>query len=433
MNKILQNFAADSKVLLSTPAAEKSLKLLAFIFAIFSTLGVSIGIPFSGDNAYYIILTLSLLFLIYKGGIKISTPFVALYSIILINILVVDIPDFFKPFQRAILFIMMTMTCSAAMDTDVSIRFRSYLFRYIIYCILIISVLSFFCFFMGINLMKSPFLANGTIENYQSRGGWFSGLTTHSMILGPISMISALTFYFLYQKRSDILYLTLFFVTTMSAVFSSSRASLLGLGIAIIVNLIFGKVVPKIRKRMVRILALSAILVIPISGVAFKGLMDKQTAREKQASGLNSRQGKFEYRLNEFKSSPILGVGFSAIDTTSGDQYDSRTGQIEPGTSHLAALSMTGILGFAAYLFILYAAFRNIKRGVTLHSRFLFSCFIALFVHAWFEGYIFAGGNYLALVYWLVIGLCIDDPKVVQMFRRRNKHSVTSKSIGHLR
>lgn len=427
MNKLLKRFFTDSRELLYTTDGRndnKSLSRLAMVFAIFAALGVSIGIPFSGDNAYYIILTISVLFIIYKGGFKISMPFAALYFIILVNVTIVDIPSFFKPFQRAMLFMMLTLVCSSAMPTAAAIIFRRYLFRYIIISMLIISVGSFFCFFLGINLMNIPKQVLDAYGGYESRGGWFSGLTSHSMMLGPISMMSALTFYFIYQKRSNNLYLLLFFMSAMSAVFSASRGSLFALGVAIVFNLIFGKVDARIRKRMIGILAASALLAIPIAGRAFKGVINKQESNEKSGSVFSSRQSKFNYRIEEFKSSPLFGVGFSAIDTTSGDNFLPANGTIEPGSSHLAVLSMTGLTGALAYLFILYKAYCNARSSRSLRSRFVLSCLIALFIHAWFEGYIFAGGNYMALVYWLVIGQCIDSPDIVRALSRGKKRVV---------
>lgn len=172
---------------------------------------------------------------------------------------------------------------------------------------------------------------------------------------------------------------------------------------------------------MIGLLVLSAILTIPIAGIAFKGVINKQENRNAQSTSLNSRQGKFDSRIEEFKSSPILGIGFSSVNPESGDA-DPITGRIEPGTSHLSVLSMLGLLGFAVYVAILYKAYANTRSVRTLHSRFVFSCFIAFFVHAWFEGYIFAAGGFLAFLYWLILGQCIDCPTAFKLLpRKKNK------------
>lgn len=421
MKKLLQRFFADSSAIFDTPVCDRNTKKMAFFFAIIALLGASIGIPFSDDLLYYGMLAGCLVFLLYKGGFKVSPPFIALYFVIILNILVSDIPPYFKPMQRVVIFMLLTLVCTSAMNTNIAVRFRAYLFQYTIYGLGIIAVGSFFCFFAGINLMASRADIMSDFEKYASTGGWFGGLASHSMMLGPIAMISALAFYFIYQKKTDKIFLILFFMSAMSAVFAASRAALLGLIIAIIYNLIFGKVNTLTRKRMIGLLVLSAILTIPIAGIAFKGVINKQENRNAQSTSLNSRQGKFDSRIEEFKSSPILGIGFSSVNPESGDA-DPITGRIEPGTSHLSVLSMLGLLGFAVYVAILYKAYANTRSVRTLHSRFVFSCFIAFFVHAWFEGYIFAAGGFLAYLYWLIIGQCIDCPYAFKLLpHKKNK------------
>ena len=421
MKKLLRHFFADSSAIFDTPGCDRSAKRMALIFSIIALLGASIGIPFSDDLLYYGMLAGCLVFLLYKGGFKVSPPFIALYFVIILNILVSDIPPYFKPMQRVVIFMLLTLVCTSAMNTNIAVRFRAYLFKYTIYGLAIIAVGSFFCFFAGINLMASRADIMSDFEKYASTGGWFGGLASHSMMLGPIAMISALAFYFIYQKKTDKIFLILFFMSAMSAVFAASRAALLGLVIAIIYNLIFGKVNALIRKRMIGLLVLSAILTIPIAGIAFKGVINKQENRNAQSTSLNSRQGKFDSRIEEFKSSPILGIGFSSVNPESGDA-DPITGRIEPGTSHLSVLSMLGLLGFAVYVAILYKAYANTRSVRTLHSRFVFSCFIAFFVHAWFEGYIFAAGGFLAFLYWLIIGQCIDCPYAFKLLpHKKNK------------
>lgn len=252
-------------------------------------------------------------------------------------------------------------------------------------------------------------------NNYSSTGGWFSGLAVHSMMLGPIAMVASLFFIVLYMEKQKKWYLILFFITTMSAVFASSRAALLGIIAAIGYSLFFGKFNSRMRKSLIWLIIGCGILTLPISDIAFKGVINKQETREKQTDNINSRQAKFDFRIAEFESAPLLGVGFCAIDVTGGDAYGIMDGRIEPGTSHLSVLSMTGLLGMMAYVFILYQAYRNARNTRTPHARFVLLCFIAMFVHAWFEGYVFSAGGFLAYLYWLIIGQCIDSPSAAKL------------------
>ena len=56
------------------------------------------------------------------------------------------------------------------------------------------------------------------LAEYSSNGGTFGGLVNHSMTLGPISMISALAFYVIYQNNNSKIFIVLFFLSAMSAV-----------------------------------------------------------------------------------------------------------------------------------------------------------------------------------------------------------------------
>lgn len=202
----------------------------------------------------------------------------------------------------------------------------------------------------------------------------------------------------------------MFFMVVMSTVFASSRAALLGVTVAILYALFLGKFSYAMKRRVVGLLVICGLLTLPIAEVAFRGVVNKQQNREMQSDNINSRQDKFDYRIAEFKKSPLLGVGFCAVDIEGGDGYSPYDGRIEPGTSHLSVLSMTGILGMMAYIIILYKAYTNARKADNAHSRFVLLCFIAFFVHAWFEGYVFSAGGFLSFLYWLIIGQCIDSP-----------------------
>lgn len=382
--------------------------VLGLITALIAIIPICGFLSIPVDNAYYAILIINCIFLLTNSSEKFNGAFIIFLILLIINVLIVDIPDFFRPIQRLVLFILMTITTSSVIKSHKAEQLRQSIFKYTIWGMSILSIGSFFCFFLGVNMMARRSLAMSSIEAYSNNGGWFGGLVSHSMMLGPISMLVSIFFITLFVERKRKIYLILFFMATMSAMFASSRAALLGIASAIVYNLFFGKFNSIIKKRLIGILLLCGIIFLPFSDIALRGVIDKQQKRNIQNSSLNSRQDKFDFRIEEFKSSPLLGVGFCAIDIYSGDAYGNKDGRIEPGTSHLSVLSMTGLPGMLAYLIILYKAYKNAQQSQSAHSRFVILCFVALFVHAWFEGYIFSAGGFLAFIYWLVIGQCID-------------------------
>lgn len=271
----------------------------------------------------------------------------------------------------------------------------------------VLSIGSFFAFFLGINMMHG-LVDMSDYSSYSTNGGWFGGLTRHSMLLGPISMIASLFFFTLYLENKKRIYIALLFMCIMSAVMASSRAAILGVVAALLYSLLVLKIDVVMKQRVIALLIICGLATLPIYDIVFAGIINKEQKRKETTEVLDSRQAKFDYRIAEFKSSPLLGVGFCAIDINGDDQYSSNNGQIEPGTSHLAVLSMTGMLGMLAYLIILYQAYKNASGAYTPHSRFILLCFIAIFVHAWFEGYVFSAGGPLCFTYWLIIGAATD-------------------------
>ena len=76
-----------------------------------------------------------------------------------------------------------------------------------------------------------------------------------------------------------------------------------------------------------------------------------------------SRANKWNSRLIEFDNAPFIGIGFSSIDINGLDNFDRVTGQIEPGSSWLSLLSMTGLIGFFSFLFINFKIYKNISEN----------------------------------------------------------------------
>lgn len=407
MGRLYKRYLADISLLFSSSTKKaKATRILPLMTAIVVLMSISGFIKTPTESLYYVCLIINAIWLALNNGSKYNRSFILLYVILIINVSFVDIPYFFKPQMRLVLFLFMVSTTASVFDSEYAVSFREHLFKYTIFGLAVLSIGSFFAFFLGINMMKV--MAMSGPMDYATNGGWFGGLTKHSMLLGPISMITSIFFFSLYLERKKKMYVALLFTCVMSAVMASSRAAVLGVVAALLYSLFMMKIAAVIRRRIIALIIVCGLATLPIYDTVFTGIINKQEERMETNDGLNSRQDKFDYRIAEFRKSPILGVGFCAVDIDGNDDYSVYDGRIEPGTSHLAVLSMTGLLGMIAYLIILYQAYINAKRVSTPHARFVLLCFIAMFVHAWFEGYVFSAGGFLAFLYWLIIGQCTD-------------------------
>lgn len=269
------------------------------------------------------------------------------------------------------------------------------------------AVGSFFCFFLGINYMTMF----GAQDLMHSNAGLFGGLCIHSMTLGPHAAIASVVLYYMYMRYKNKWYLLLMAMSLGAVLFSASRSSLLaGVSGIVITTFYFSNYRSRAVKTMVGLVLVGAVT-FPVWEGATDLMMQKQYENIEMGSATKSRDAKYEYRIAEFKKSPICGIGFCAIDPLGGDEYHESTGTIEPGTSWGAILSMTGLLGFVFFCMMMWHSYANMRainipqRGLLLGLLFLF------FVHFIAEGYILSAGGEFCFISWMVIAACCENYK----------------------
>ena len=400
------------------PKICKYLAMFMSIALIVQAAGFMFWFPLA-QPLYYLAIILSLMYIL-GGGITVDERFMIFMILLGINALLLSTDSIFDAKKRYCFFALVMTVCSPLIKTVRAVVFRQYIFKYTMFAMMPLAVGSFFCFLGGVNMMpynRGRLTDVGAFLEYESRGGLFSGLFTHSMTLGPISALVALIFFVIYQKCGKKIFMVMFFCSALAVVMSASRAALLALLVPIFYITFFASNTPKRMKRIIGLLLVGVLFATPFAERAFTGLVNKQINRLEQNDGkLNSRIAKFQARFNEFCDSPLWGIGFATID----ERYDvQNNGQIEPGSSHLAVLSMTGLIGICSYIIVLLHAFNTIKKSNDFRALMLQGLFMAYFVHMWFEGYIFGAGGILCFLFWLIISQCFDYKYI-----RRNENSV---------
>lgn len=385
----------------------KCLSMLMSIALIAQAAGFMFWFPFA-QPLYYCAILFSLLYIL-GGGIVFDGRFMAFLIIIGLNALLLPIDPVFDAKTRYCFFVLVMMICSPLIKTQRAIVFRQYVFKYTMLVMIPLVVGSFFCFFLGVNMMpynRGRFVDMGVFSEYELHGGLFSGLFAHSMTMGPISALVAVIFFVMYQKCSKKIFMVMFFCSALAVVISASRAALLALLVPISYITFFASNTSKNMKRIIGLLLVGVLFATTFAERTFTGLVNKQINRLEQNDGkLNSRDDKFQARFNEFYDSPLWGIGFASID----ERYDvQNNGQIEPGSSHLAVLSMAGLIGMCSYIIVLLYAFNTTRKSNDSRALMLQGLFMAYFAHMWFEGYIFGAGGILCFMFWLVISQCFD-------------------------
>lgn len=347
---------------------------------------------------YYVIMIISLLFMLFTDKVKISGTMTWLYIACGLSILFNRIPSFFHPYSRFLLFILMTLLISPAIVSRTFLKFRARVFVTIFILLQYVIILSALFGFTG----------NGFQHTY------FQGITNHSMVLGPMSALSFLfcIYQFLHKGfsiKKNLFYIILMLMSLYCLLQAASRTAFIACIISLIVFLgMYNK--NNLRKYFKSLLTISIIAIIcfPIWRQYTDKLVSKNEGSATELS-IDSRESHWESRIIEFKSNPLIGIGFSSVDINkdSGSTF-SDDGKVETGSSWLAVLSMTGILGFIPLCIIFIISFRRSWKlwiFTPLLSSFLISlqCFWVL--HMLAEGYIFAGGSSLFFCVWLLLGV----------------------------
>lgn len=389
-----------------TPHLINYKQFLAFVGAICAC-AMTIGGAIPASSIYYPFLAIAATFALINVR-KINGLFGWVLLACAASIVINDPPRVFHAWSRFGGFVLVILVATPFLGSTRLNNYRFRLFKYCLYTCGLISVCSFFCYLLGINLM----IRGGEVADMQRVGG-FGGLCNHSMTLGPVSGLGVLTFLYVWlthdlsgYKRN--MCLCAVFICLFSVMISASRSAFLStiLGASILVffryighttkfiNITFG-------------IIFSLIALFPVYEPFLDRTLEKQRINNRMGSATASRAEKWEYRIAEFTESPICGVGFAVAKK----DYSPKTGTIEPGSSWLAILSMTGLLGAIPILLLVVPTIVILKRRATARSdvnAMLLLALLAYFsVHLIAEGYIFAVGSFLCFMFWLTLGTAV--------------------------
>ena len=362
--------------------------------------------PFYFGSFYYLIIIGIVLYLIFKDGFHVSYSMLMLLAVSIVSIVLNDIPSFFRPWQRLVFFFLLTMAVGPSLVSPKAEKLKVDVFQKLFWFFPIVIIWSLVLFVLG---------------RGSGAGGYFQGILVHSMIMGPVAGLTVLYCFFQFQvKKNRTIFQKVFYILLMAASFlcllqAGSRSAVIGTILAMLVLLFVRdekKLSNLIKNNFWFVLAIG--LTVPL----WTQYLDKLEAKNQDDSGLNldSREVLWEQRLEEWKSSPIYGIGFSAVDASAeeGSTFDEESGKVETGNSWLCCLSMTGILGFLVVVFIFGSAFVSVwrlSRTVPLVSGLLLGVLTFFMAHMMAEGYIFAGGSFLNTILWLTLGVMITVGK----------------------
>lgn len=363
------------------------------------------SLEFEIGNFYYGILAFAFFALLFLGK-KFRFNYLMIWFVLaaFISILFNEIPMFFRPYERFIAFLLVMGLIGPLVGNTKLHQFREKLFKAINIILVIMVIISFMGIAAGLSSMVG-------------RGG-FTGLFSHSMILSPMSAIAMFVAFNWAQKtknnKNRWIYLSIAVLSFLTCLAAGSRIALLG-GFAGALFYYYkinqGKLTRFIR--IVIVIVVFGILSFPLWQSYTERIMGKMAYAEQQGNVLVTRMNIWQTRINEFKSSPVVGVGFASTNINTA--IDKTEGRVEPGSSWLAILSMIGILGFVPFLILTlqYIIFLFGHKTDPQNTAFLGGILFLFIVHMMAEGYVLSAGSGMFFYFWLVMGIIEQNKKQI--------------------
>jgi O-antigen ligase len=297
--------------------------------------------------------------------------------------------------------VLMLIAVGPVLATPLAIRFRHSTMETTRAAIVAVTLLSAAWWIVGL-----PNLGRGD----------FTGVMWHSMTLGPLAALAALIALSRAMSRGALAWYAVFALAGGIVVLAASRSALVGLALGTMLILALRLKRRPVLSAFALIAGLMAACVPDaaldlVAGAAPDSLVAGLTRK----SWEHTREAHWEARWEEFRYSPLTGVGFACgWDGTAG--YNDETGAIETGSSYLSILSMTGLAGAAAFLLVISKpAIDTVRNWRALGERAqLEVAGLAGFwaVHLGAEGYVYGVGSLLGLTFWLWLGWLGDQIRI---------------------
>ncbi|MCF0190484.1 MAG: O-antigen ligase family protein [Marinilabiliaceae bacterium] len=235
----------------------------------------------------------------------------------------------------------------------------------------------------------------------------FQGFTNNSMWLSAACGVATIFFTYIavrfWESRKVISFIALAFIccSIYVTVASASRSATgISLGASALLLYLGSQDSRKFLQIIIPVLIVAAIAYPMIDSVS-GNMRNKQLAQE--ASGHTSRDALWNARFEEFESSPVIGVGFGATG------LDGDVGRAETGSGWLTILSQTGLAGAICVLIIMSKTIIPLQELRNNRLLALYFCvFLYMCLHSIFEAYMFQGGWYLCLIFWMLVSVLAE-------------------------
>lgn len=374
-----------------------------FVAVIFFLMDMSGIVGHIGYVLYYPAIFVVAIYCLFNQE-QVSYIYILYIGVCVLSIVLNDIPSFYSIEFRFVAFVMLLLAFSPLVNS----RRIALLRLRLLYFVTILSVILVFLNFI---VFQNGGLTDEQMAVY-SRTGIYFGTTANNEFatLGAISIIYIITFLISYYKKLKLweffLFMPLLFGCISMMLTASSRTAFIGT-MASIIFITFYMSKGNLKQLPVIMLALGVLFVLAfiLFSDDMRGIIEYKQAGDISGVNIKSRESMWNTRIEEFKSSPMCGIGFATISNPT--KFGQEKGVIEVGSGWLSVLSQTGILGSICILFILVP-----------NILFLFKCKDKSYCFTWLiglsaiflispisEAYITAVGAVLCCLFWLTVSV----------------------------
>ncbi len=257
----------------------------------------------------------------------------------------------------------------------------------------------------------------------------YPGITVHAMLFGPLAGIATVFLFSKTLSQRRYWLIAVVIICFLASFASSSRAAVgatfIGCLVVLMMALKKGRLLTWLRILSPVVLVIVLYMMLyPEKEETFRLLR----VEDIQSKGfVNTREARWDLRVQEFKESPIIGLGIGmskeyeqAVNVGFGRGF---TTTVEPGSAYLTVLSMTGAAGALSLLLVILAELNGLRKRwskIPVERKYQIAGIGSLlFVHGIAEGWIYSAGAVLCLFFWLWLGIVRDSSDAVLLEENR--------------
>jgi len=370
---------------------------LGFLACLRHGAGIDIPLPVLS------LLSVSVVLTAWSREVVVNRPLLALVVVLGAGLILHPFPETMLRSGRFLAFVIGLIGFSPLLVSGKLCRCRDMIAGSIYVTMSVMVSVSFLVWISCLAVVGNDAILFTWFHHYGFRGVFRMGMTL-SPISATVAIIALSRLIDSGSRRQAVVSACLFSVGVVMCLAGGSRIALAGLCVSLVAFAILKRHALKglFKRKAAKVAALCMLSLIAISmPSALSVIAYKSRVAENHGSLIYSRLTLWENRMEEFRSSPVIGIGyaneFPSPQNGGGDLH-----KLEPGSSWLSLLSYGGVIGAGTFLVFLILLTRRLLRNRS-DRRFPLCASLLLFflINGISEGWLLFAGSLISPLFWL--------------------------------